>query len=252
MSSEDNGPDREESGDGGQGGQPRGGQPQGGQTPPGQGQQGGQPQGGQGGQPQGGQPPGGQPQGQPAGGQPQGQPAAGQPQGQPGAGYQQGGYQESVTDIFSKPTTMEQIKMTVVFYALAGVAIGFAGFITGTQVSVGGGFGSSQSLGYVAAMAAMLSGPILSVPFALRIVDALQGVEAEQQIFATAAASTFAGTLVVTFLSYMFTLIGTDNMDDVVEFGDMFIIAIVAGIGSALAAAGVGYAVFNLGSGQRM
>jgi|GEM_PF-2052751 len=233
MSSEDNGPDDTEQ-TGGQGDQPQGESPQGGQP------QGSQPQGGapQGGQPQGGQPQGGQPQGAP----PQG--------GQPAGGYQQGRAPrgESVGDIFSKPSTLEQIKVTVAVFALAGVAVGFAGFITASQLSSGSGQFSTDYGPY--AVAAILAvGPLLAVPLGLRVIDALATTVPDQQAFATAAVGALAGNIVMQLIAYVFTLIGSDVLDDAIEFGDMFIIAIVGGIGAAIAAAGVGYVLLNLGGG---
>lgn len=252
MSSEDNGPDDTEQG-GGQADQPQGGQDQ----PPGGQPQGGQPRGGQstGGQPQGGQPAGGQPQGgQPPAGQPAGQPQGAPPQGgQPAGGYQQGPPGESIGDIFSKPTTVDQIKMTVAVFALAGVAVGFAGFIIGSQISFGGGqFSSGSDYGSFAVAAAMVAGPLLAVPLSLRVVDAIGSSEPDEQVFATAAVSGLAGNIVLQLIAYIFTLVGSDQLDNLIEFGDMFIVAIVGGIGAAIAAAGVCWAVLNLSSGQQM
>jgi len=233
MSSEDNGPDGNEQ-DGGQGGQPTGGQ--------------GQPAGGQpaGGQPQGGQPAGGQP----AGGQPAGQAQGPPPQGgQAAGGYQQGRAPagQSVGDIFSKPSTMNQIQAGIVFYALAGLGTAIGGFLFVNQYVSGQGFGAQSFGAFTVFSAAFILGPLLAVPVGFRIVDGLAGAEQDSQIYATAAVATLVGNIVFMLL---FRIVIALELNGDIQFGELLISSIGGGIGAAIVAAGVAYLVLNDGQWQ--
>ncbi|MEF8785412.1 MAG: hypothetical protein V5A45_05725 [Haloarculaceae archaeon] len=213
--------------------------------------------GSQGEQPQDGQPPGGrvpqeqatggqrgQPQGQPAGGQvPQGGRQDGtQPQGQPPQGNYQAG--PSVTDIFSRTDTLDQIKLGVVLYAIVGFGIGLGMFGLGSAFTDGGGnltslTGGIAILGTIGAPMAV-SG-VLALLVGRAISEELTDVP-ENLVFATAAVTTAAGTIVTYLLAIILLGIGTGS----INFDNLLLPIILAAIGSAVIAAGTIWADENL------
>ncbi|WP_340102060.1 hypothetical protein [Salinibaculum salinum] len=224
----------ESSGDGSQGEQPQDGQPPGGQVP----QE--QATGGQRGQPRG----GAQPQGQPAGGQvPQGGRQDGaQPQGQPPQGNYQTG--PSVSDIFSRTDTLDQIKFGVVLYAIVGFGIGLGLFGVGSAFS--GGSGLAAQLGASFAVVASVGVPIAATAvlafFVGREINDELGDLQDNLVFATAGVTAFAGSVVAFLLSWILFGLGTGS----INFGDFLLPIILTGIGAAVIAAGTIWADENL------
>lgn len=240
----------DDSGDGSEGEQSEGGQPEGGQP------QGGQPQGGQpqGGRPQGGQPAQGQPQGgQPQGGQPQGQPAQGQapqdgaqPQGQPAQGQAQRAPVNtgpSVSDIFSRNDTLDQIKLGVVMYAIVGFGVGLPMFGLGSAFTSGGGLSSISGafavLGTIGAPLAVSAALALLV--GRNIGEELDDVM-DNLVFATAGVTTAAGTIIAYFIAIIMLGLGTGT----ISFDNLILPIVLGAIGSAIIAAGSIWAEENL------
>lgn len=216
------------SGDGSQGEPPQGGQPS---TAEGHGTQAqdNQPQSGQaaGGQPVQGQAPQGQPQG---GVQPQGQPAQGQaPQGN----YQTG---PTVSDIFSRNDTLDQIKLGVVMYALVGFGIGLGMFAIGNSLSGGSGF--AATLGSGLAVIGTIGVPIavsavLALLLGREIGDELSDLQ-DNLVYATAGVTALAGSIVAFLLSWIMLGLGTGS----ITFDGLLVPVILAGIGAAIIAVG--------------
>lgn len=235
----------DQSGDGSEGKQ-QGRQSQGGQS------QGSQPPGGQarGGQPASGQTESGQSQADQSweqsedqSGQPPGQ--SNQPQGQPprGGAAQTG---PSVGDIFSRPSTKGEIQIGVAVFALVGVGIGLGVLLSGSLSDMGVGFATFALLGSLA-----LAPPIAGV-LALRQAEEL-GDEPDNLRYASAGVTAFAGGLVMYIVEFVLALIGLPTVSGAStagapELGTILLPIIVIAIGAAVTAAGVVWAVDNLGA----
>lgn len=196
---------------------------------------------GEGNQPRGGQPgQGGEPAGAPPAG---GQPGSGGPQGQyQGGEPPQGGYDTGpgVGDILSIPETKNELKVGLALNVL--LSIGFALAAVGAStLPFGGGFGvGSTAVGMTGAMAIA---PLVGVILGMRQVDELAD-QPDNILMGTAAATGFAGGLVLMFLSFVFSyLIAGGPLGSVLL--DVLIMQIFAAIGVAIVAAGTVWIVQN-------
>lgn len=205
------------SGNGDQSNQPRGGQPPDGQARDGQSTRN---------PPQDGRVPGGQP--------PQGQ--------QQRAPVQTG---PSVSDIFSRDDTLDQIKLGVAMYALVGVGVGLGMFGIGSAFSgQSGSLGSA--LGAAFATAGTIGVPIsvsaiLAMLLGREIGDELSDLD-DNMVFATAGVTALAGSIVTFLISWLLLGLGTGT----ISFGDLILPIILAGLGAAIIAAGTIWIEENL------
>ncbi len=197
--------------------------------------------GSQGEQPEGGQPPGGQsPQGQATGGQGTQPPGGAQPQRQPPQGNYQTG--PSIGDIFSRADTLDQIKLGVVLYAIAGFGIGLgmfglgSAFTSGSVTSITGAMAIFGTIGAPMAISA-----VLALLVGRAVNEELTDIP-ENLVFATAAVTTAIGTIVTYFLAIVLLGLGTGS----INFDNLVLPIILAAIGSAVIAVGTIWADENL------
>jgi hypothetical protein len=157
-------------------------------------------------------------------------------------GGRQPAHQENIGDIFSKPSTQDQIKAQVAIFAAVGIGIGFAVFVYYNSISTGvGGFGAAISAASFGPSLAV-AGPVLAGALGIYTTQRLAGEESDQLIFATVGVGAYLGHVALVLLSTMlaFVAVGASG-----GWGTVFGAALVGGIGAAIAGVVASYAVLN-------
>lgn len=151
--------------------------------------------------------------------------------------------QESITDIFSKPNTKNQLKAVVVLYAAVGVGIGISVFMLMQSVQ-SGGFGGSI-IGFAGVVSAAVVGPALGGPIGLHVTSTLRGEEKTDMIFATAGVGAFGGHVLMLIIASIIIFTAASSTSG--SLGEVFVPIIIGGLGAAVAAVGSAYAGHSIG-----
>lgn len=141
----------------------------------------------------------------------------------------------SVSDIFSRQDTIAEMREGLILMALLGVGIGLGMFGVTNSVSTSGGAGT----GFAAAISVI---SLLPLPLAVGVIgtmflakqqnEALAAVPSKL-VYATIGATGFGGTVVLFFIAWFFTGIGTGNVSFDGVLGPMLFGALGAGIAGA-------------------
>lgn len=188
--------------------------------------------------------------GQAGGNQPQGgQRAGGAPQGQPPQGAYQTG--PGISDIFSRPETMKEIKVGLLVYAIisAGLGIGAFGLTT-----ISGTGAAMMAAGFVFLLT-MLSPFILGAAIAgflgLRHASELDD-EPQNLLLGTSAFTGFAGTIVMFVVGFIFSMLAASGSGSggggggSGALGDMILPLLIVCVGAAIAGAGCAWVGQNI------
>lgn len=151
-------------------------------------------------------------------------------------GYQPAGDdEESVVDLAQQPLVVDWTKFIAGLFALVGVGFGLLAILWFDVVE--------ESMWDVGGFDVELGLPPDMLPFMALFVAAFFGVYLartlsadDKSVFLAAGISTFAGTVVSLILAAFLTSVAIDNLD--VDFGDLIVMAIVAGIVVAIVAVG--------------